>query len=170
MKITQDKCVLSFNCSKFILNFATNTSRRTEDKSIFNLECLILTYPAEFEYKYIQRQIGSAPKLRFRRWTVLLKCALGSQLCLSLKHWQNYSNREKQKLLEEILSQRHTVHNYVQCLWTYGYESRRGLTIWTHITTIRKPNYHNKDIANNNKKHDKEQTEYEITDRYELRL
>lgn len=86
MKITQGKCALSSNCSKFILNFATNTCRGTEDKNTFNLERLILTYPAEFEYMYMQRQIGSAQKLRFRRRSVLLKGALGSQLCLSLKH------------------------------------------------------------------------------------
>jgi len=82
---------LNFNWSKFILNFATNICRITEDKNTFNLEGLVLTNPAEFEYKYAKRQIGSAPKLRSRRWSVLLKGALGGQLCLSLKHWQNYS-------------------------------------------------------------------------------
>ena len=62
LKITQAKCALRFNCSKFTLNFATNTCRITEDKNTFNLERLVLTHPAEFEYKYIQRQIGSAPE------------------------------------------------------------------------------------------------------------
>ena len=91
LKITQAKCAfLSFNCLKFILNFATNTCRRTEDKNTFKLGSLILTYSAEFECKYIQSQRGSVQKLRCRRWSVLLKGALGGQLCLSLNHWQNY--------------------------------------------------------------------------------